>query len=347
MTLEQQQRVTAGVLTLILMTLAILFLKDCGLSIRKYSAEKLSEIIEFKIQKPMEKKEEKEEAEETKDEEIKETLIVDNTIAEIDEIITEDMAEELKNNDLAPLLDHEILEQPETMIDDGGDLYDPGLPPIDLGGDLNLNLGDLGDLGAGSDVSGGIGITRGGKFNTGGSGSARIPKARRGESALTGKKHDEGEGAISKIKNTKMSIDDWDPNKFIPKIEKWIKQNGRPIPAKVRLLLEFEQGDIPSLDFFEYDGKKYRIYLIYRTGQKEIRICLIEGEQFVQLIDSGISSGGTNYLKIGTIRWKKDSSGKPIDEIDSFSGRRLSPSDPKAAGFYNVFMSWLEFNKIK
>ena len=71
-----------------------------------------------------------------------------------------------------------------------------------------------------------------------------------------------------------------------------------------------------------------------------MRICLVEGDNAILLIDSGFKEK-SNYLRKGSVKRNV------YNMVTSFITRQEAPSEDKTTEFYQIFMSWWENIKSK
>lgn len=115
----------------------------------------------------------------------------------------------------------------------------------------------------------------------------------------------------------------------------WMKKHPYEFNPVVKSFMMHEKNDLTSKVIFRYKDRVFELYLLYKEKTKEIRICLIEGEQSTMLIDSGFKKQ-SNYLRNGSISRIED------NNIFSFSTSQYPASEKKTAEFYQFFLSWWE-----
>ena len=90
-------------------------------------------------------------------------------------------------------------------------------------------------------------------------------------------------------------------------------------------------GDLSSAISFNMRGKNYTLFLSCNEVELLLRICLVEGNDFTLLKDSGIREE-SNFLTIGDVV-------RNVNKIQSLISSRKAPG-AKAAIFYQIFWSW-------
>ena len=115
----------------------------------------------------------------------------------------------------------------------------------------------------------------------------------------------------------------------------WMKKHPFQFNDVVKSFLMYEKNDLTSKVVFRSRDRVFELYLLYKQKTKEIRICLIEGNQSTMLIDSGFKKQ-SNYLRTGNVA-RYDA-----NKIFSFSTSQYPASEKKTDEFYQVFLSWWE-----
>jgi hypothetical protein len=136
---------------------------------------------------------------------------------------------------------------------------------------------------------------------------------------------------ISREKVTKKP----DISVIIDQLMLWMKKHPYEFNQVVKSFMMYEKNDLTSKVVFRYKDRVFELCLLYKEKIKEIRICLIEGEQSTMLIDSGFKKQ-SNYLRTGSISRVQDNS------IFSFSTSQYPASEKKTSDFYQFFLSWWE-----
>lgn len=136
---------------------------------------------------------------------------------------------------------------------------------------------------------------------------------------------------ISREKVTKKP----DISVIIDQLMVWMKKHPFLFNDVVKSFLMYEKNDLTSKVVFRNRDRVFELYLLYKQKTKEIRICLMEGDQSTMLIDSGFKKQ-SNYLRTGNV------SRYDANKIFSFSTSQYPASEKKTAEFYQVFLSWWE-----
>lgn len=122
---------------------------------------------------------------------------------------------------------------------------------------------------------------------------------------------------------------------IIDQLMLWMKKHPYEFNEVVKSFMMYEKNDLTSMVVFRFKDRIFELYLLYKEKTKEIRICLIEGDQSIMLIDSGFKKQ-SNYLRNGSVFRLDDNS------IFSFSTRQYPASEKKTSEFYQFFLSWWE-----
>jgi hypothetical protein len=162
---------------------------------------------------------------------------------------------------------------------------------------------------------------------------------------VSGGKKGPGTGAGNGDDVMRFSIEPWDgyargedviSGVMEPLIE-WIMNNPAEFSSVEQKFLRFDGGDLTSRATFilegeGIDGVKYELLLLFKTSIKELRICLIEGNTAIQLIDKGLLER-SNYLRTGSVVYSG------LEKISIQSTQKV-PSDEATKHFYQIFMTW-------
>ncbi len=127
---------------------------------------------------------------------------------------------------------------------------------------------------------------------------------------------------------------------IIDELMAWMKKHPYEFNEVVKSFMMYEKNDLTSKVAFQYKDRLFELYLLYKVKTKEIRICLIEGEQSTMLIDDGFKKQ-SNYLRTGSISRIDGNS------IFSFSTTQYPASEKKTYDFYQFFLSWWEQAKLE
>ncbi len=127
---------------------------------------------------------------------------------------------------------------------------------------------------------------------------------------------------------------------IIDQLMEWMKKHPYEFNHVVKSFMMFEKNDLTSRVAFQSKDRFFELYLLYKSKTREIRICLIEGEQSTMLIDSGFKRQ-SNYLRTGSITRMDGNS------IFSFSTTQYPASEKKTSEFYQFFLSWWEQAKVE
>ena len=122
---------------------------------------------------------------------------------------------------------------------------------------------------------------------------------------------------------------------IIDQLMLWMKKHPYEFNHVVKSFMMYEKNDLTSKVVFKYKDRVFELCLLYKEKIKEIRICLLEGEQSTMLIDSGFKKQ-SNYLRTGNISRIEDNT------IFSFSTSQYPASEKKTSDFYQFFLSWWE-----
>jgi hypothetical protein len=115
----------------------------------------------------------------------------------------------------------------------------------------------------------------------------------------------------------------------------WMRDHPAEFSDVVKRFVGFASGDLTSMARFRIGARDFELYLLYRDTERELRICLVEGEQSIFLIDRGLRER-SHYLRAGKVG--RGSTG----QITYFETSQDSPSDARTAEFYRLFLSWWE-----
>jgi len=102
----------------------------------------------------------------------------------------------------------------------------------------------------------------------------------------------------------------------------------------------YEPNDLMSKVVCRNKNRVFELHLLYKENSREIRICLIEGDQSTMLIDSGFKKQ-SNYLRTGIVGRTQDNT------IFSFGTSQYPASEKTTAEFYQFFLSWWEQAKLE
>ncbi|MDZ7332270.1 MAG: hypothetical protein ONB31_09860 [candidate division KSB1 bacterium] len=127
---------------------------------------------------------------------------------------------------------------------------------------------------------------------------------------------------------------------IIDDLMEWMKRHPSQFIPVVRSFMMYETGDLTSRVTFQHRDRRFEFYLLYKPNRREIRICLVEGNQSTMLIDSGFKKQ-SNYLRTGSITRGTDR------EIFAFSTSQLPANEQKTMEFYQVFLTWWDQVKPK
>ncbi len=114
----------------------------------------------------------------------------------------------------------------------------------------------------------------------------------------------------------------------------WMKRNPAEFSAVEQKFTEFVPRDFTSRDLFMVEGKTYEILLLFRESNSELRIALIEGNEAILLIDTGLQER-INYLRTGEVIRSVD-----FDRIISIKSTQKPASEQETMHFYRIFQSW-------
>lgn len=127
---------------------------------------------------------------------------------------------------------------------------------------------------------------------------------------------------------------------IIDELMLWMRRHSHEFNAVTKTFLMHEKGDLTSRVVFKSKNRLFELYLLYKEKSKEIRICLIEGDQSTMLIDSGFKKQ-SNYLRTGSVARHLDNT------IFSFGTSQYPASEKTTAEFYQVFLSWWDQAKLE
>jgi hypothetical protein len=113
----------------------------------------------------------------------------------------------------------------------------------------------------------------------------------------------------------------------------WMKSHPTKFPPVVRAFLEVRPGDLGSRAEFRIDERSFELFLMCRENERELRICLVEGDSSTLLIDRGFKER-SNYLRTGALG--RSSSG----QIAYLATSQKAPSNTQTVEFYRLFLSW-------
>lgn len=117
---------------------------------------------------------------------------------------------------------------------------------------------------------------------------------------------------------------------------KWMKAHPGVIPKLVAYDMGHQSGDLSSAVTFMLNGRNFNLFLSCNEIELLLRICLVEGDDFTLLKDSGIKEE-SNFLTIGNVV-------RANTEIQSLISSRRAP-DTRATAFYQIFWSWWQRQK--
>lgn len=127
---------------------------------------------------------------------------------------------------------------------------------------------------------------------------------------------------------------------IIDDLMEWMKKHPSQFIPVVKSFMMYEMGDLTSRVTFQHRDRHFEFYLLYKPNRREIRVCLVEGNQSTMLIDSGFKKQ-SNYLRTGAIT-------RDINrEIFAFSTSQLPANEEKTMEFYQVFLTWWDQVKPK
>ena len=112
---------------------------------------------------------------------------------------------------------------------------------------------------------------------------------------------------------------------------KWMKAHPGAIPKLVAYDMGHKRADLSSAISIKMNGKNYTLFLSCNETELSLRICLVEGNGFTLLKDSGIREE-SNFLTVGDVV-------RDANKIQSLISSRKAPGN-KAATFYQIFWSW-------
>lgn len=127
---------------------------------------------------------------------------------------------------------------------------------------------------------------------------------------------------------------------IIDELMLWMRRHPHDFNAVTRTFMMYEKGDLTSRVVFKSKNRVFELYLLYKEKSKEIRICLIEGDQSTMLIDSGFKKQ-SNYLRTGSVVRQAD------ETIFSFGTTQYPASEKTTTEFYQVFLSWWDQAKLE
>jgi len=235
-----------------------------------------------------------------------------------DRVNTRVMTYRLPTEDIDPRL---FMEQPKDYLEDNATQLVPSVfvEPKDLGPSVSIN-----DM----------------MVNQANIGSHRIfPKSEK--TSITDDKiiPEAGVVEIPLISQEKVNKKP-DISAIIDQLMLWMKKHPYEFNQVVKSFMMYEKNDLTSKVIFRYKDRVFELCLLYKEKTKEIRICLIEGEQSTMLIDSGFKKQ-SNYLRTGNISRTEDKT------IFSFSTSQYPASEKKTSEFYQFFLSWWEQAKLE
>lgn len=111
----------------------------------------------------------------------------------------------------------------------------------------------------------------------------------------------------------------------------WMKKHPGRIPKLVAYEMGHRGGDLSSAVNFRLSGRDYTFYISCNERELLLRVCLVEGHNFILLKDKGITEE-SNFLTTGDVIRK----GKRIQSLIS---ARKAPGS-KANEFYSLFWAW-------
>ncbi len=126
---------------------------------------------------------------------------------------------------------------------------------------------------------------------------------------------------------------------IIDDLMEWMKKHPSQFIPVVKSFMMYEVGDLTSRVTFSHKDRRFELYLLYKPNRREIRVCLIEGNQSSMLIDSGFKKQ-SNYLRTGAISRTRDR------EIFAFSTSQFPANEEKTMEFYQVFLTWWDQAKL-
>ncbi len=103
------------------------------------------------------------------------------------------------------------------------------------------------------------------------------------------------------------------------------------IPKLVAHEMGHQKGDLSSAVHFSLNNKRYTIFLSCNEVELLLRVCLVEGNDFILLKDNGIREK-SHYLTVGDVVRQRG-------RIQSLISSRRAPGD-RANQFYSIFWAW-------
>ncbi len=143
-----------------------------------------------------------------------------------------------------------------------------------------------------------------------------------------------GEIHIPLISQDKVS-DKPDISVLLDKLMSWMKNHPSAFNDVTESFMRYEPGNLTSKVEFRFSDRRFELYLLYKPNIREIRICLVEGDQSTMLIDSGFKKT-SNYLRTGSVKRALDGS------IFAFGTSQRPASTRTTSEFYRFFLSWWE-----
>jgi len=117
---------------------------------------------------------------------------------------------------------------------------------------------------------------------------------------------------------------------------KWMKAHPGVIPKLVAYDMGHQSDDLSSAVTFTLNGRNFSLFLSCNEIELQLRICLVEVNDFTLLKDSGIKEE-SNFLTMGNVV-------RANTEIQSLISSRRAP-DTRATAFYQIFWSWWQKQK--
>ncbi len=140
---------------------------------------------------------------------------------------------------------------------------------------------------------------------------------------------------------TEVVIHDYQPDTFkrtdVALLTDWIQEHEAELPVGIKVHLRYQSSFLTASMPFQSDDRELELFLMFNPNLRELHIVLVEGDRSVYLIDRGFQEQSRS-LREGTVRRLNGE----IVAIDSHAG---AASSDRAAGFYNIFLSWWEVAK--
>ncbi len=144
--------------------------------------------------------------------------------------------------------------------------------------------------------------------------------------------------AVSMLDFTSLGEDYENLTSILDELIRWMRSHPADFSEVVRAFMGIRQDDLTSKARFRIGQRRFDLFLSFRDSEHELRICLVEGDRSIFLIDRGLKER-SNYLRAGRVA--RDPGGRLV----SFETSQRSPSDARTAEFYQLFLSWWERQK--